>query len=360
MKIGVPKEIKDQEYRVGMTPSCVDMYIHNGDSVFIEHDAGKGAGFDDSDYIKQGAIIVDTPSEAWDVDMVVKVKEPLPQEYQYFKKDLILYTYLHLAACPDLAKALLQEKVTSIAYETIKDKDGTLPCLMPMSQIAGRMSIQSAALCSQNPTGNGVLLGGVPGVKKATVTILGGGIVGTEAAKMAIGLGANVNILDISGKRLSYLDDIFGQSIQTLYSNRNNIKECLESSDVVIGAVLIPGAKAPKLVSMGDLVSMKKGSVIVDVSIDQGGCFESSKPTTHDNPVYDVSGVVHYCVANIPGIVAQTSTKALTSQTTGFWLNYIQHLDFQNYNTLSNREYYGFTTVDGYVVNDAVKQSLGL
>ncbi|MDR0885139.1 MAG: alanine dehydrogenase [Clostridiales Family XIII bacterium] len=317
MIVGLVKEIKNNEFRVGLTPNCVTAYVAAGHKVLIEKNAGIGSGFTDEEYIEAGASILSTAKEVWNsAEMIVKVKEPIESEYQYLRKDLILYTYLHLAADKPLTDALLISGANGVAYETITDKDGGLPCLVPMSQIAGRMAVSEGGKYLQKTYGGrGVLLAGVPGVAKAHVTIIGGGNVGTEACKIAVGLGANVTILDVNARRLAYLDDIFGSRIQTLYSTRGNILDCLKASDVVIGAVLIPGRKAPKLVSANDLKVMKAGSVLVDVAVDQGGCFETTKATTHEDPVFIVDDVVHYCVANMPGAVARTSTFALTNTT---------------------------------------------
>lgn len=322
MKIGTIKEIKNHEYRVGLTPTCVQAYVRNGHSVMVEQDAGLSAGFSNDDYIAAGAQIADSPRTICAYsDMIVKVKEPIAQEYEYFTDNKILYTYLHLAADPALTQSLIQNKVNAIAYETIEDEYRRLPCLRPMSEIAGRLSAQEGAKYLEKTFGGrGVLLGGVPGVRRGKVAILGGGIVGTNALKIAVGIGADVSILDISGDRLAYLDDIFGNSITTLYSNEANIEAVLQEADVVIGAVLIPGAKAPHLIRRDHLALMKPGAVLVDVAIDQGGCFETSKATTHDDPTYIIDGIVHYCVANMPGAVALTSTIALTSTTLPYGL----------------------------------------
>ncbi len=322
MKIGLIKEIKVHEYRVGLTPDCVASYVRAGHSVLVEKSAGVGAGFSDEEYIQKGAIITDDKRKIFDgSDMIVKVKEPLPQEYDFFKEGQILYTYLHLAADPKQAKALMDKKVKAVAYETITDRNGHLPCLAPMSEIAGRLAAQEGAKYLEKPFGGrGVLLGGVPGVKRGNVVIIGGGIVGMNACKMVVGLGANVTVLDIAADRLAYYDDIFGSQVTTLYSNRTNILNAIKDADLVIGAVLIPGAAAPKLVSKDDLKLMKKASVLVDVAIDQGGCFETSHATYHDAPTYVVNDVVHYCVANMPGAVSLTSTLALTSNTLRYGL----------------------------------------
>ncbi|MCT8140124.1 alanine dehydrogenase [Anaerobacillus sp. CMMVII] len=316
MLIGVPKEIKNNENRIALTPAGVDALIKAGNEVIIETAAGIGSGFTNDDYIQAGAKIVDTAAEAWSADMVMKVKEPLASEYNYFREGLILFTYLHLAAEPELARALTEKGVTAIAYETV-EVNRTLPLLTPMSEVAGRMSSQIGAQFLQKANGGkGILLAGVPGVKRGKVTVIGGGVVGTSAAKIAMGLGADVTIIDLSPDRLRQLDDIFGNEIQTLMSNPLNIAQAVAESDLVIGAVLIPGAKAPKLVTEEMVKAMSPGSVIVDVAIDQGGIFETvDRITTHDNPTYEKHSVVHYAVANMPGAVPRTSTIALTNVT---------------------------------------------
>lgn len=321
MIIGVPKEIKNNENRVAATPASVDALVKAGHKVLVEIDAGIGSGFANEDYTEVGAVIVDTAAEAWNAEMVMKVKEPLASEYGYFREGLVLFTYLHLAAEPELAKALTEKGVTAIAYETV-EVNRTLPLLTPMSEVAGRMSAQIGAQFLQKTNGGmGILLAGVPGVSRGKVTIIGGGVVGINAAKMAIGLGAQVTIIDLSPERLRQLDDIFGNSIQTLMSNPFNIAQAVKDADLVIGAVLIPGAKAPKLVTEEMIKTMKPGSVVVDVAIDQGGIFETvDHITTHDNPTYDKHGVVHYAVANMPGAVPRTSTIALTNVTINYAL----------------------------------------
>lgn len=322
MKIGVAKEIKKHEYRVGLTPANAKAYISAGHSVTIEKNAGANAGFPDKMYIDAGASIEADKKKLFDLsDMIIKVKEPQASEYDLFHEDQILYTYLHLAADEAQTKALMEKKVKAVAYETIEEADRCLPCLTPMSEIAGRLSVQEGAKYLEKPFGGrGVLLGGVPGVPRGKVAILGGGVVGTNAAKMAIGLGADVTVLDISAKRLGYLDDIFETRITTLYSNEENIELVLRESDLVVGAILIPGAKAPHLIKKEHLKLMKPGAVLVDVAVDQGGCIETTHPTTHDDPIFDVGGIVHYCVANMPGAVSLTSTLALTGATLAYGL----------------------------------------
>ncbi len=317
MIVGVVKEIKNNEFRVGLTPDDVRAYKDAGHTVLIEAGAGEGSSFADEEYAAAGAELIESAADVWTKsEMIVKVKEPIESEYQYLRKDLLLYTYLHLAADKPLTDALLASGTNSIAYETITGPRGGLPCLIPMSQIAGRMSVQEGAkYLEKTYGGRGVLLAGVPGVQKANVVILGGGGVGTNACKIAVGLGANVTILDISAERLAYLDDIFGSRIQTLYSSRANVLASIKKADLVIGAVLLPGRKTPNLVLEEDLKLMKKGAVIVDVAIDQGGCIETSHATTHDDPVFIKEGIVHYCVANMPGALSRTSTLALCSTT---------------------------------------------
>ncbi len=361
MNIGLIKEIKVHEYRVGLTPDCVASYVSAGHKVFVEKSAGLGAGFSDDEYLQKGAVIIDDKKKIFDEsDMIIKVKEPLPQEYDFFREGQILFTYLHLAADRVQAEALLKKKVKAVAYETITDNNGHLPCLTPMSEIAGRLAAQEGAKYLEKPFGGrGVLLGGVPGVKRGSVVIIGGGIVGMNACKMVVGLGANVTILDISADRLAYYDDIFGSKVTTLYSNKTNILNAIKEADLVIGAVLIPGAAAPKLVLKDDLKLMKKASVIVDVAIDQGGCFETSHATYHDAPTYVVNGVVHYCVANMPGAVSLTSTLALTSNTLKYGLAIADkglETALREDKNLMN----GLNVYEGKCTNKAVAKSLGI
>ena len=327
MKIGCVKEIKNREYRVGLIPDNAKSYVNAGHEVWIEKGAGLGSGFTDAEYEKAGAKLVDTAKEVWDgVDMMVKVKEPLPEEYGYFRKDLVLFTYLHLAADKPLTDAMLASGMKGFAYETLIERDGSIPLLAPMSQIAGRLSIQEGAKYLEKTFGgSGVLLSGVPGTPKANIVIIGGGSVGTNACKIAVGMGANVTILDISLPRLAYLDDIFGARIQTLVSTDTNIENAVKEADLVIGSVLIPGKAAPKLMKKAYLKNMKKGSVIVDVAVDQGGCCETTKVTYHDDPIYEVDGIIHYCVGNMPGAVPRTSTIALTNATLRYGLAIAEH-----------------------------------
>jgi alanine dehydrogenase len=317
MIIGVPKEIKNNENRVGITPAGVKEFVQNGHKVWIESGAGLGSGFADKDYIEAGAKIASSAQEVWSADMVIKVKEPLASEYEYFREGLILFTYLHLAPEPELTKALIEKKVTAIAYETIQFENGFLPLLAPMSEVAGRMSVQlGAQYLEKHEGGKGILIGGVPGVAPAEVAIVGGGIVGTNAAKMAIGLGAKVTILDTNIDRLRQLDDMFQGRLNTLMSNSFNLTESIKKADLLIGAVLIPGARAPRIVTEEMIQNMQPGSVVIDVAIDQGGSIETiDRITTHSQPTYEKYGVIHYAVANIPGAVARTSTIALTNVT---------------------------------------------
>ena len=322
MIIGCVKEIKKLEYRVGLTPSSVREYTHHGHKVYIENNAGLNSGFTNEEYIECGAEIIGKASDVWNQsDMIVKVKEPLAEEYQYFREGLILYTYLHLAADEPLTKALLEKKVKGIAYETIIEKDGSLPCLKPMSEVAGRLGVIEGAKHLEKPFGgSGILLSGVPGTKRANVAIIGAGVVGESSLKMAVGLEANVTVLDINLNKLTHLDQIYGNRITTLYSNKHNIEQACINADLVVSGVLLPGAKAPKLIKREFYKKMKPGSVIVDIAIDQGGSTEVSKATYHDNPTFVVDGVVHYCVANMPGAVPQTSTVALNNSTLRYGL----------------------------------------
>ncbi len=362
MKIGVPREIKAQEERVAITPAGVETLAKKGHEVFIENNAGVGSGFSNEVYEKAGAKILDTPKEVFDVsDMVLKVKEPLEKEYEYLRENQILFTYLHLAAVPQLAKKLLEGKITGIAYETVQYEDGSLPLLTPMSEVAGRMSVQIASrLLEKYLGGKGILMGGVPGTMPAKVAIIGGGVVGANAAKMALGLRASVTILDINLDRLRYLNDIYAESLTTLYSNPYTIRQQVKEADVVIGAVLLAGKKAPCLVTEEMVKEMTPGSVIVDVAIDQGGSIETiDRVTTHENPTYIKHGVVHYSVANMPGAVPRTSTVALTNATLPYVLklaNYgLEEALKQNKDLLP-----GLNTYKGYIVHQGVASSMDL
>ncbi|MGB1353555.1 MAG: alanine dehydrogenase [Glaciecola sp.] len=322
MIIGVPKEVKNHEYRVGLTPAAANEFIQHGHTVLVETHAGEGIGFSDDDYELAGAQIIDTAKAIFSqAEMIIKVKEPQPFECEMLRPDQILYTYLHLAPDPVQTELLVKSKAICIAYETVTDNAGTLPLLAPMSEVAGRMAIQAGAhYLEKAQGGNGTLLGGVPGVAPGNVVIIGGGVVGTNAAKMAVGLGADVTILDRSLPRLRELDDIFNGRVRTVYSTTDAIAQYSAQADLVVGAVLIPGAAAPKLLTRKHIANMKKGAVVVDVAIDQGGCFATSKATTHQEPVYIIDDVVHYCVANMPGGVARTSTLALNNATLPFGL----------------------------------------
>jgi alanine dehydrogenase len=360
MIIGIPKEIKNNEYRVAITPAGVAVFVKEGHQVIIENDAGIGSGFTDNDYKAMGAKIANV-SEVWSsAEFILKVKEPLPSEYMHFRNGLILFTYLHLAAEPALARALMEKGVIALAYETV-EVNGTLPLLTPMSEVAGRMSVQiGSQFLEKSYGGKGILLSGVPGVRRGQVTIIGGGIVGTNAAKMAIGLGANVTIIDLDLERLRKLEDIFGSSINTIISNSYNIFESIRGSDLVIGAVLIPGAKAPKLVTEEMIKSMNPGSVVVDVAIDQGGIFETiDRITTHDDPVYVKHGVVHYAVANIPGAVPRTSTSALTNVTLPFALE-LANKGIKKAISENISIFKGLNVADGVITCEAVAVGLGL
>ncbi|UMZ74824.1 alanine dehydrogenase [Natranaerofaba carboxydovora] len=362
MKIGVPKEIKPDENRVGLIPSGVTALKDAGHDVFVEAKAGVGSGFKDEDYVRVGAKIQNSAKEVYETaDMIIKVKEPLPSEFKYFKEDQILFTYLHLAAEPQLAEALLESKVTAIAYETIEDSNGGLPLLTPMSEVAGRMAVQMGSRFLEKTNGGmGILPGGVPGVSPARVTILGGGIVGTNAAKIATGMGADVTLLDINPSRLRYLDDVFYNKIKTMMSNSYNIESCLENTDLLIGAVLIPGAKAPKLVTEDMVKKMPEGSVVIDVAVDQGGSIETiDRITTHQNPTYEKHGVIHYAVSNMPGVVPRTSTIALTNATLPYVLK-LANLDFKEACVDDPLLAFGVNTAKGRLTYKGVAESLNM
>ncbi|AWM18294.1 alanine dehydrogenase [Bacillus inaquosorum] len=359
MIIGVPKEIKNNENRVALTPGGVSQLVSNGHRVLVETGAGLGSGFENEAYESAGAEIIADPKQVWDAEMVMKVKEPLPEEYVYFREGLVLFTYLHLAAEPELAQALKDKGVTAIAYETVSD-GRTLPLLTPMSEVAGRMAAQTGAQFLEKPKGGkGILLAGVPGVSRGKVTIIGGGVVGTNAAKMAVGLGADVTIIDLNADRLRQLDDIFGHQIKTLISNPVNIADAVAEADLLICAVLIPGAKAPTLVTEEMVKQMKPGSVIVDVAIDQGGIVETvDHITTHDQPTYEKHGVLHYAVANMPGAVPRTSTIALTNVTVPYALQ-IANKGAAKALTDNAALRAGLNTANGHVTYEAVAKDLG-
>ncbi|MGX1192599.1 alanine dehydrogenase [Metabacillus sp. SLBN-84] len=361
MKIGIPKEVKNNENRVAMTPAGVVHLVQAGHEVYIEQNAGEGSGFPDHQYTEAGAKIVSSPEEAWSMEMVMKVKEPLPSEYQYFREDLILFTYLHLAAEPELTRALIDRKVTGIAYETVQLPNRSLPLLTPMSEVAGRMASQiGAQFLEKTKGGKGILLSGVPGVKRGKVAIIGGGVAGTNAAKIAVGLGADVTMLDVNPERLRQLDDIFGKEISTLMSNPFNIAYAVAQSDLVIGAVLIPGARAPKLVTEEMVQSMTPGSVIVDIAIDQGGIFATTdRITTHDHPTYEKHGVLHYAVANMPGAVPRTSTIALTNVTVPYAVQ-IANKGYKKACLENEPLLKGVNTLKGFVTYEAVAEAHSL
>ncbi len=361
MKIGLPKEIKDNEYRVGLTPAGVGALVDAGHKLFVQRSAGEGSGFSDDQYVKAGATIIESADDVWaEGDMIVKVKEPIAPEYPRMRENQLLFTYLHLAPEFELTKQMLERKVSGVAYETITDRRGKLPLLTPMSEVAGRMSVQVAANCLEKMNGGrGILLGGVPGVPAANVVILGGGVVGTEAAKMAVGLGAKVTIIDRSLERLRELDDIFLSKVQTMASSRYAIEEAVSHADCVIGAVLVVGAAAPKLVTRDMLKLIPSGAVLVDVAVDQGGCFETTHATTHSNPTYYEEGVLHYCVANMPGAVPRTSTFALTNATLPYALE-LANKGFEKAIQNDRGLVEGVNTYAGKLTYKAVAESQGL
>jgi alanine dehydrogenase len=361
MKIGLPKEIKDNEYRVGLTPAGVQALSHAGHDVYVQKTAGEGSGFTDEQYVKAGGKLLDTADEVWQTgDMIVKVKEPIAPEYPRMRENQLLFTYLHLAPEFELTKQMLDRKVTGVAYETITDSVGRLPLLTPMSEVAGRMSVQVGATYLEKMNGGrGILLGGVPGVPAANVVIIGGGIVGTEAAKMAVGLGAKVTIIDRNLDRLRQLDDIFLSKVQTLASSRYAIEDAISHADLVIGAVLVVGAAAPKLVTRDMLHLVPQGAVLVDVAVDQGGCFETTHATTHSNPTYYEEGVLHYCVANMPGAVPRTSTFALTNATLPYALD-LANKGFERAIADDNGLREGVNTYAGKLTYEAVATSQNL
>jgi alanine dehydrogenase len=360
MKIGIVKEQKNNENRVGITPSGVVQLRNAGYQVFVEKEAGVGSGFSDLAYEEAGAVI-STVDDTWACDMVIKVKEPLPSEYHYLREGLILYTYFHLAANKELAEKLIETKVTAVAYETMQEADGSLPLLAPMSEVAGRMAVIAGMQFLQKQYGGkGLILSGVPGVAKGKVVIIGGGVVGINAAKMALGLGAQVTILDVNKKVLQKIDDLFNEQVETLFSNEKNIDDVVTKADLVVGAVLLPGAKAPTLVTEETIAKMAPGSVLVDIPIDQGGIFETSDhATTLEEPVYVKHGVIHYTVANIPGAVPKTSTEALTNVTIPYVneiLNYLNGKEVRYERMVRS----GINTIDGKLVNAAVAESLDM
>ncbi len=361
MKIGIPKEIKQNEYRVAITPAGVAELISNGHAVYIQREAGSGSGFSDYDYQQKGAQIVNTFEDIYEIcELIVKVKEPLPEEYKLIKERHILFSYFHFASSMELTKAMSDSGSVCIAYETVTKPDKSLPLLTPMSEIAGRMSVQEGAKYLEKPMGGkGILLGGVPGVPPANVIILGGGIVGANAAKMAAGLGANVVLFDINVDRLRHLADILPSNVTTIYSNSTNIGDLLPQADLIIGAVLIPGAKAPVLISADMLKSMRPGTVMIDVAVDQGGCIETCKPTTHENPTFVIDGVVHYCVANMPGAVPYSSTLALTNATLPFIIQ-LANKGWRQATSDNPGLKEGLNIVHGKIVHQPLAESLDL
>lgn len=361
MIIGVPKEIKTNENRVALTPAGALELTKRGHKVYVQHNAGTNSGFEDSDYEARGATILSTINEVYAIaDMIIKVKEPIDVEYPLIKKDQLLFTYFHFASYEPLTQAMIKNESICLAYETVELPDRTLPLLVPMSEVAGRMAVQEGAKFLEKPEGGrGVLLGGVPGVAPAKVLVLGGGIVGTQAAKMAAGLGAQVTILDVNLNRLRYLGDIMPPNVITMYSNELNIRELIRTHELIIGAVLIPGAKAPMLITRDMLKEMRPGTVLVDVAVDQGGCIETCRPTTHDDPIFVIDGVVHYCVANMPGAVPYTSTLALTNAT----LPYALRLADKGWKDACRQDHalkLGLNVVSGKVVYKGVADAFGL
>ncbi len=360
MIIGVPKEIKDNEYRVAMTPGGVKQLVHEGHEVWVQHTAGEGSGFIDDAYEKAGAKIVPAAADAWSADMVVKVKEPQASEFDFLRPDLTLFTYLHLAAEESLTKAMVESGVTGIAYETVELANGHLPLLQPMSEVAGRMASQIGAYYLEKMNGGrGKLMSGIPGVRPADVVVIGGGTVGSNAAKIALGMGAHVNIIDINLDRLRYLDDVMGGRLSTIASNPVNIAEAVKRADLVIGAVLVKGARAPKLVTREMISAMKPGSVVVDVAVDQGGCIETSHPTTHSNPTFLVDGVVHYCVSNMPGAVPRTSTYGLNNATLPYMVK-LANLGAVEAVKRDPALAKGVNTFKGHITYPAVAEAFGL
>lgn len=361
MKIGVPKEIKNNENRVALTPGGAFELIKNGHEVFVQSTAGEGSSFTDQDYINAGASILPTIKDVYAIaDMIIKVKEPIEPEYELIKEGQLLFTYFHFASSEELTRAMIKQKVICLAYETVEGKDRSLPLLIPMSEVAGRMAVQEGAkYLEKTYNGRGVLMGGVPGVAPARVLVLGGGIVGTQAAKMAAGMGADVTLIDINLTRLRYLSDVMPANIKTIAGNEMTIRRAIKENDLIIGAVLIPGAKAPKLITRDMLKEMQPGTVMVDVAVDQGGCFETTRPTTHEDPVFIIDDVVHYCVANMPGAVPKTSTQALTNATLPYALQLAnkgwKQACQDNVGLLT-----GLNIVEGNVVYQAVSEAFEL
>jgi len=361
MIIGVPKEIKNNENRVGVTPAGVIELVRNGHTVYVQSIAGVGSGFADDDYLRAGASILQSIEEVYGVaEMIIKVKEPIESEYSLIREDQLLFTYFHFASYEPLTHAMIERKAVCLAYETVEKADRSLPLLVPMSEVAGRMAIQEGAKYLEKPMGGrGILLGGVPGVRPAKVLIIGGGVVGTNAAKIAAGMGADVTIMDNNLQRLRYLDDIMPANVNTFMSNEYNIRELLPTHDLIVGAVLIPGAKAPHLITRAMLKQMRPGTVVVDVAVDQGGCIETCKPTTHENPTYVIDDVVHYCVANMPGAVPYTSTLALTNATLPYALQ-LANKGWKKACAESTELLKGLNVVQGKVVYQGVAEAFGL
>ncbi len=361
MIIGVPKEIKNNENRVALTPAGVTELTKHGHTVYVQVNAGQESGFEDDEYIDAGATMLPTIAEVYALsEMIMKVKEPIAEEYGLIREDQLLFTYFHFASSEPLTHAMIEQKAVCLAYETVEKTDRSLPLLVPMSEVAGRMAVQEGAKYLEKPMkGRGILLGGVPGVKPARVLILGGGIVGTQAAKMAAGLGARVTIMDVSLPRLRYLSDIMPPNVQTMMSNEYNIREEIRQSDLIIGAVLIPGAKAPHLITREMLKTMRPGTVLVDVAVDQGGCIETCRPTTHEDPTFVIDGVVHYCVANMPGAVPYTSTVALTNATLPYALQ-LANKGWQQACRDNTDLRAGLNVVNGEVVYQGVADAFGL
>jgi alanine dehydrogenase len=361
MVIGVPKEIKNNENRVALTPAGVAELRKHGHTVYVQVNAGQGSGFEDEEYIGAGAQMLPTIEEVYGIaEMIIKVKEPIAQEYDLIKEDQLLFTYFHFASSEELTHAMIGRKAVCLAYETVEKTDRSLPLLVPMSEVAGRMAIQEGAKYLEKPLkGRGILLGGVPGVKPAKVLVLGGGIVGAQAARMAAGLGAHVTLMDISLPRLRYLADVMPENVDTMMSNDYNIREEVKHADLIVGAVLIPGAKAPHLVTREMLRLMRPGTVLVDVAVDQGGCIETCRPTTHENPTYIIDDVVHYCVANMPGAVPYTSTVALTNATLPYALQ-LANKGWQRACRDNNELRLGLNVVEGKVVYKGVADAFGL
>ncbi len=361
MRIGVPREIKSNEHRISLRPAGAELLVQDGHEVWVERHAGKGSGFPDEQFESAGARIVDEAQEIWaGSDMIVKVKEPIPLEYPRMREGQTIFTYFHFAASEELTRAVMDSGTVALAYETVQEPDGALPLLIPMSEVAGRMAIQEGAKYLEKFLGGrGVLIGGVPGTPRAEVLIIGGGIVGLNSAKMAAGMGAHVTILDVNLERLRYLDDVMPANVSTLLSDPQTIREGIRIADLVVGAVLLPGAKAPHLVKRSDLASMQEGSVIVDVAVDQGGCIETTRPTTHEDPTYVVDGVIHYCVANMPGAVPRTSTIALTNAT----FPYARRLARHGWREACRRDpalRLGLNVIGGKVTYPGVAEAFGL